>query len=145
MLQHLVGAKLDLLLGEGRVEHHSASAADSVTDRSSDFVIEDVAIHVTTAPGEALIRKCKNNLEQGLRPLIITLNEETARGLADNEGVADRIDVFNAEQFLASNLYELGRFAEEGRVTTARDLVARYNAIVSKHETDPSLRIEETG
>ena len=144
MLQHLVGAKLDLLLGEGRVEHHSASTADSVTGRSGDFVIEDVAIHVTTAPGEALIRKCKNNLEQGLRPLIITINEEIACGLADNEGVADRIDVFNAEQFLAGNLYELGRFAKEGRATTARDLVTRYNAIVSEHETDPSLRIEET-
>jgi len=143
MLQHLVGAKLDLLLGEGRVDHHSASAADSVAARPGDFVVEDVAIHVTTAPGEALIRKCKSNLDQGMRPLIITPNEAAARYLAEQGGVADRIDVFEAEQFLAGNLYELGRFAREGRKTTARELIARYNAIVSEHETDPSLRIEE--
>ncbi len=143
MLQHLVGAKLDLLLGEGRVDHHSASAADSVAARPGDFVVEDVAIHVTTAPGEALIRKCKSNLDQGMRPLIITLNEAAARYLAEQGGVADRIDVFEAEQFLAGNLYELGRFAREGRKTTAKELIARYNAIVSEHETDPSLRIEE--
>ncbi len=144
MLQHLVGAKLELVLGEeGSVEHHSASAADGVTDRPGDFVIEDVAVHVTTAPGEALIRKCKSNLDQGLRPLIITLNEAVARGLAEQEGVSDRIDIFEAEQFLAGNLYELGRFAAAGRRTTAKDLVAKYNAIVTKHETDPSLLIEE--
>ncbi len=143
MLQHLVGAKLDLILGEGRVKHHSASAADSATDRAGDFVVEDVAIHVTAAPSEALMEKCESNLSRGLRPLIVTLNEAVARGLAEQRGLADRIDIFEAEQFLAGNLYELGKFASTERKATAKALIDRYNAIVAEHETDPSLRIEE--
>lgn len=142
VLQHFVGAKLDLLMGEGLIEHHSASTADAVSGRDSDFLLEDVAIHVTTAPGEALFRKCRENLDKGLRPLIITLKEIVARELAEQEGIADRVDVFEAEQFIAGNLYELGRFAKAGRETTAKDLIARYNAIVAACETDPSLRIE---
>jgi hypothetical protein len=142
VLQHLVGAKLDLLMGEGRIEHHSASTADEVSGQDADFLLEDVAIHVTTAPGEALIRKCRENLDKGLRPLIITVKEMVARELAEQQGIAERVDVFEAEQFIAGNLYELGKFAKSGRETTAKDLVARYNQIVAACETDPSLRIE---
>jgi hypothetical protein len=142
VLQHLVGAKLDLLMGKGRIEHHSASTADEVSGRDADFLLEDVAIHVTTAPGEALIRKCQENLDKGLRPLIITLKEIVAKELAEQKGIAERIDVFEAEQFIAGNLYELGKFAKARRETTAKDLIARYNEIVAGCETDPSLRIE---
>jgi len=54
MLQHLVGAKLNLLLDDP-IKHHGASVADDVSGREGDFVVEDVAIHVTTSPTEALI------------------------------------------------------------------------------------------
>ena len=57
-------------------------------------------------------------------------------------GLADRIDVFEIEQFIALNLYELARFAAEGRKTAVTDLVERYNEIVEEFETDPSLKIE---
>jgi len=71
VLQHLVGAKLELVLGH-EVEGHGAFVADDVTGRLGDFQIEDFVIHVTTSPGEALLRKCAANLDHGLRPLIIT-------------------------------------------------------------------------
>ncbi|MDA8152353.1 MAG: hypothetical protein M0003_06505, partial [Acidithiobacillus sp.] len=40
------------------------------------------------------------------------------------------------------NLYELGKFAAEGRRVAVSDLVTRYNEIVEEVETDPSLKIE---
>lgn len=75
VLQHLVGAKLDCVLGVGKFEHNSYSTADAPSNRAGDFLIEDVAIHVTTSPGEALIEKCRDNLDDGLRPLIVTVQK----------------------------------------------------------------------
>lgn len=57
MLQHLVGAKLDIVMGAGLAVHHGFSVADHSTERQADFEINGVAIHVTTHPTEALIRK----------------------------------------------------------------------------------------
>ncbi|MBN1827011.1 MAG: DUF4928 family protein [Candidatus Eisenbacteria bacterium] len=143
VLQHLVGAKLDLVL-ETEIEHRGASVKDEGAGYDADFLIEDAAIHVTTSPAEALLRKCKKNLDGGLRPIIITIEKgvTAAEMFADQRGVADRVDVFDGEQFLAGNLYELGGFGRDGRRTTAKNLIARYNKIVSECETDPGLRIE---
>ena len=142
VIQHLVGAKLDIVLGG--VAHHGASVADEGTGRDADFIVGDVAIHVTTAPGEALIRKCKRNLTDSIKPLVVTTAEglAVAQGLALQAGVADRIDVLDIEQFLACNLYERGRFDSAGRRETARDLVAHYNRLVSAHEREPGLHID---
>ena len=65
-----------------------------------------------------------------------------AEGLAANAGIADRLDIFEIEQFVALNLYELGKFRESVRRTIVGELVDRYNKIVGEVETDPSLRIE---
>lgn len=144
VLQHLVGAKLDCALGKGHLEHNSFSTADAPRARSGDFFLGDVAIHVTTSPGEAVIEKCRDNLNDGHRPILVTLQEgvTVAEGLAGNVGIADRIDVFEVEQFVALNLYELGKFGAEGRRTAVSELVDRYNEIVEEFETDPSLKIE---
>lgn len=143
MLQHLVGAKLNLLL-DSPPQHHGASVADEASSREGDYTIDDVAIHITTATSEALIRKCQRNIDNGLKPVIITTSRGAllAEGLAEQLGLADRLDVFEAEQFLAGNLYELGKFAQIGRRTTAEQLISEYNSIVKECETDPSLRID---
>ena len=142
MLQHLVGAKLNLLLGS-EVQHHGASVADDPSGREGDFLIEDVAIHVTTVPSEALVQKCERNLGNSLKPMIITTHKGVglAEGLSEQAGIGERLDVFDAEQFLAGNLYELGKFAQAGRRTTADRLIREYNQIVDECEIDPSLRI----
>jgi hypothetical protein len=144
VLQHLVGAKLDCALGKGLVQHNSYSTADEASGRAGDFLIGDVAIHVTTSPGEAVIDRCHDNLNDGLRPMLVTMERglAVAETLAENKGLADRIDVFEIEQFVALNLYEIGKFAASGRKTAVEDLVERYNQIVDEFETDPSLRIE---
>lgn len=143
MLQHLVGAKLDLLL-ESPIKHHGASVADEASGKESDFVVADVAIHVTTSPTEALIRKCKRNLDSSLKPIIITTQKGVllAEGLAEQTNIAERLDIFEAEQFLAGNFYEIGKFAQSGRRTTAEQLIEQYNKIIDVCETDPSLKID---
>ena len=60
VLQHLVAAKLCLILPEGSFEIHGASVADGPTDRSGDFVINNTVIHCTTMPGALLIEKCQS-------------------------------------------------------------------------------------
>jgi hypothetical protein len=138
VLQHLVGAKLDCALGVGNFEHNSFSTSDAQSGRNGDFFIGDVAIHVTTAPGEAVIARCRDNIDNGHRPIIVTM----ARGLTVAAGLGERIDVFEVEQFVALNLYELGKFAAEGRRVAVGEVVTRYNEIVEEVETDPSLKIE---
>ena len=147
VLQHLVGAKLDCVLEPGMVEHRSFSTADAPGDRTGDFSIGDVAIHVTTAPGESVIERCRDNLDAGYKPILVTTQKGVAvvEGLAENARLAERIDIFEVEQFGALNLYEWGAFETAGRRVAIEDLMRRYNEIVEDVETDPSLKIEIGG
>lgn len=144
VLQHLVGAKLDCALGTRQLKHNSFSTADAPGGRPGDFFLGDVSIHVTTSPGEAVIERCRENLNDGYRPILVTLQHglTVAEGLANNVGLGDRIDIFEIEQFVALNLYEIGKFAAHGRKVAVTDMVVRYNEIVEEVETDPSLKIE---
>jgi hypothetical protein len=145
VLQHLIGAKLDLILPVGkRVAHHGANVADAPTSRTGDFVLDDVAIHVTTAPSEALIRKCKSNIEASIRPVIVTIAESRAgvESLAKNFDIEGRIDVIEAEQFIATNILEWSQFAEKAQRLEVVKLISKYNEIIQAIETDPSLMIQ---
>jgi hypothetical protein len=144
VLQHLIGAKLELAMPLLVIKHNGYSVADLVSARSGDFMIGDSIIHITTSPGEALIRKCQGNLESGSKPIILTLHEgvTVAKVLADNAGLTGRIDIMDAEQFLAGNLHELSFFKASARLPTLEKLIAVYNRIVTDNETDPSLLIE---
>ena len=143
VLQHLVGAKLSLALPEVIVQHNGFSVADAVSARSGDFIIDEVIIHVTTAPGEALMRKCEGNLQAGARPIIVTTYESMAgaESLANIQGIGGRIDILEAEQFIATNVYELSQFATAQRKLTVERLIDKYNEIVEQCETDPSLKV----
>ena len=65
-----------------------------------------------------------------------------AEAHAKNLGLQDRVLVLTVEQFVATNVLELGTFTKSGRQETLKQIVAAYNAIVDEVETDPSLRIE---
>lgn len=144
VLQHLVAAKLCLIMPEGSFEIHGASVADGPTERSGDFVINNTIIHCTTMPGALLIEKCKANLRNGSRPVIITIFERvhTALNLAEDAGLAGRVEVWDIQQFLSANIYEHSLFDDGKRNSTLGDIIGRYNNIVLEKETDPSLRIE---
>lgn len=145
VLQHLVGAKLSLVLPEcDPLQMHGVSVADAVSDRDGDFSYGDVVIHVTSAPGEAVIRKCVRNVDEGWHPIVITTSRRVpvAEGLAESSGIANRLEVWDIEQFLSMNLNEHGLFNQTGRKDMAVQLISAYNSIVDACETDPSLKIQ---
>lgn len=143
MLQHLVGSKLDIVLGKGIASHHGFSVADQSTERQADFEVNGVAIHVTTHPSEALIRKAAKNIQAGLKPLIVTLADgvEGAAYLLKNTEWRERIDVIDATQFLTANVYERSLFKAGECKVTLTAILTRYNEIVAECETDPVLQV----
>ena len=132
VLQHLVAAKLCLIMPKNSFEIHGASVADASTERSGDFVINNTIIHCTTMPGALLIEKCKANLRGGCHPVIITIFERvhTTLNLAEDAGLAGRVEVWDIQQFLSSNVYEHSLFDESKRNSTLSDIIGRYNKIV---------------
>ena len=144
VLQHLVAAKLCLILPEGSFEIHGASVADAPTARSGDFVINKTIIHCTTSVGDLLLNKCKINIKNGFRPVIITIYERvhTAMNQIEDAGLSGRIEVWDIQQFLSSNVHEHSLFDEGKQNATLGTIIENYNHIVSEKETDPSLRIE---
>jgi hypothetical protein len=144
VLQHLVGAKLMLIMPPDKFQVHGAFVADSPTDRSGDFVVNNTIIHCTTAPGEPLIHKCKTNIRAGCVPIIITIFDrvKTALDLAADADLSGRIEVWDIQQFLSTNISEHSLFECAARNAKLADIVEKYNAIIAQVETDPSLRIE---
>lgn len=144
VLQHLVGAKLDRVVQPGSIQHNSYSTADAPTARQGDFEVGDTVVHVTTAPGNAVITQCRQNLDDGFHPLLITLPERVvvAASLAEDADIADRFDILDIEQFLVLNLYEWRRFHTGDRRATFEDIITRYNEVVEEVETDPGLQID---
>lgn len=142
VLQHLVGAKLSLILPPDTVSHHEFSVAGAASSRSGDFIIGDVIIHVTTSPNEALMRKCLDNFKDGAHPIVITTTTHNALAagefMAAVQGIEERVDFFEAEQFLATSVYPFT--AMERRITIEK-LIEKYNEIIEQCEPDPSLRI----
>lgn len=57
-------------------------------------------------------------------------------------GFAERLEVWDIQSFLSTNVHEHGHFSQDGRKTMLTDLVTSYNKIIDTYETDPSLRIE---
>ena len=142
VLQQLVAAKLSIIMPD--VEINGTSVADNPTGRDGDFNIGDTAIHCTTAPASLLMEKCQGNIRSGLHPIIITVKDrvKTAWDLAVDMGFAERLEVWDIQAFLSTNVHEHGHFSKDERKTMLTDLVSAYNRIIDTYETDPSLRIE---
>lgn len=145
VVQHLIGAKLEVVLSkqEGEIAKHGASVNDS-KGRGGDLEIGDTVIHITTAPGQLLVEKCASNVRAGLRPIVITGRDRgvVAESLIADQGMAGRVDVLDYEQFLTANVFEIGGFDREGRRDAFEKIVARYNEIIDRVESDPGLHIE---
>lgn len=144
VLQHLVGAKLEQALGEQiTITHHSANMSDEEHGRGGDFDIGDTAIHVTARPGEGLIAKCRRNISDGIRPIIVTTTRGAAiaDGLAEQTGIRDRIELIEIGQFVSTNVHELGQFRTNNVRNSLLSIIERYNEIIEECESNPSLKI----
>ncbi|VGO17412.1 hypothetical protein PDESU_06008 [Pontiella desulfatans] len=105
------------------------------------YFYDRLTIYITQTPTEALIRKCAENLSSNKSPVVVTSYKGavSADNLAEAQNISDRIDIFEIEQFIATNIWEICRFTCANRKITVSQLVEKYNAIVDAHETDPSL------
>lgn len=64
-----------------------------------------------------------------------------AEGMAETLGIDGRVEIMDALQFLAANLYEMSLFKASQRKITMERLAKKYNEIISEYESDASLRI----
>lgn len=144
VMQHLVGAKLQVLYPELEIDHHGFSVADQPTKRTGDFFLNGSVIHVTTAPTERLLQVCKENLSAGDTPIIITTAKGviSAENLMESTALVGRVETLELEQFLVTNLSEWSHFNPTDRKQALLQLLNAYNNIVESCETDPSLKIE---
>ena len=143
VLEHLVGAKLSIALPGVKIPHKSFSSADASTRAKGEFLIGDTAIHITVAPEEAFAHKCRQNIEEGLRPLVVTTESGVGgiKALVLNEDIAARVEILEIGQFLTINVYEWIGFKNQDRSLSLGKLIATYNDIIDQCETDPSLKI----
>lgn len=145
VLQHLVGAKLQLRFPSVEVGLDKANAADMQTDREGDFQIGNTAFHVTVAPMEKLISRCVENKKAGYRPVILTPENrvQAALQMTENVEMLNLISVQAAETFIGTNVEEIAVFdGDRIREGVAR-LIRTYNRRIESIEADLSLMIEE--
>ena len=75
----------------------------------------------------------------------------TAEGLpaaqsnAKLAGIQERVDIIEAGQFIATNVYEWSKFNPGNGKVTVEKLISAYNKIIDDVETDPSLKISFGG
>ena len=142
--QHVVGAALCLHYPNMEIDNHSYTTADEQTGRAGDFVVGSAALHVTTAPGEALMHKCEANLALDRFPMVLTLRERVAaaEGLAGNFSIADLISVRDVVEFASDAVDISARFVRSEMAARLRELLDTYNTRVAAAEPDPSLQVE---
>ncbi|MBM7865552.1 DUF4928 domain-containing protein [Heliobacterium gestii] len=144
VLQHLVATTIRLALPNAEIAQ-SISIADEQPGGSGDFLIGHVSLHVSSSPGEALIRTCKVDLDSGKRPIIITLSRKVpvAEALAEYMGLEERIDIWDAEQFISANLHEINQFEPSRYKASVNNFVTEFNHMVREYETDIRIRFKD--
>ncbi|MEV4826810.1 DUF4928 family protein [Micromonospora sp. NPDC049257] len=143
--QHLVGAKLALRFPQMTIGNDSYTTADVQTSRPGDFLVGDTAIHVTMSPGQPLFEgRCKANGVAGYRSRVLVPESKLAAAvqLADLAKVGEHVVVQSVEDFVGTNVEEMGEFREQGIRSGLRLLLETYNERAAAAETDPSLLIE---
>jgi len=129
---------------------------DHTSSNSSLYVNEFQAEYRTTTKGPlALLIQLTRLIRTKSFPLnpddfltenkvIITIFDrvKTALDLAADAGLNGRIEVWDIQQFLSTNISECSLFDSAMRNTKLAEIIEKYNAIIADVETDPSLRIE---
>lgn len=144
MIKYLVAAQLQVIFPNQDCSVSSTFAEEGSTTQSGNFVINNTSIHCTTWLDDFLMEKCKENIDAGIRPVIITLHDRVlfALQLIEDADLKDRVEVWDIQQFLSTSIIERSLFDESKRNTTIKEIIDRYNNIIDEVENDPSLKIE---
>lgn len=142
--QHLVGAKLAIRHPGLGIENQSYTTADQPTGRAGDFMVNDTVVHVTLSPTEALLTKCRGNIEQRYRPMVVTPSDkmDAARVMAEHLGIAERVTIRGIEEFIAGNVDEMAEYSTGMIPRQLRQLLEEYNKRVAEVESTPSLLVQ---
>lgn len=142
--QHLVGAKLAVRFPDQRIENHSHTTADQQLGRPGDFVVGDTVFHVTMAPMPPVLEKCRKNVRDEFRPLLVVPDGklQAAREMAETVGLEGAVGIMALESFVGQNLEELSGFKQASLASGFRTLLEAYNTRVQEAESDRSLLIE---
>ncbi len=97
----------------------------------SAFRVGNTVIHVTNCPEWPLMHQCFAESDQGLRTLVISSNAGAAQAeaLANEVGMARKIEVLDITQFLVANMLEWTGFNGSQRRHIFEELITRYNAM----------------
>ena len=81
------------------------------------------------------------------RPILITTARgvRIAEGLAEQNGIVDRLEPIEVGQFIATNVHELGLFRSSEVAANLIAIFERYNAIIEQCESNPSLKVAMGG
>ena len=141
---HLVGAKLALRYPKIDVENRSFTAADLQSGLPGDFLISDTAFHVTVSPMPPVVEKCRENLRNGYRAILLVIDSRiaAAKQFAEDLGVGSQVGIYAVEDFVGRNIEELGEFSNQNVRTEFRNLLVKYNKRVEDVEPDKSIMIE---
>ncbi len=140
---HLVGATLQLRFPDIKISNESANTAYQPTTRSGDFTIEDTVFYVMIHPMLPVFDKCRANIKNGLRPLLLVPDSILigSRQLASESGV-ERFAVESLESFISLTLERMSAFGTKHLKNNIINLIRLYNQRVNEAETDKSLMIE---
>jgi len=141
--QYLIGAKLALRFPELNVRNDSFSASDAPSGSPGDFLIGDTAFHITVAPNQGHLEKCRRNVNSGYRAylLVPVRISSGTRQYAENF-LPGQITVQSIEAFVSQNLDELSFFAKDKFVSGFYQFLTLYNQRVNQVESDKSLLVE---
>jgi len=143
VVQHLVGAKLELRFPSLIISNEPTSAADAPTNRQGDFRINDTIFHITVAPMPPVFEKCNQNLVQGLKAYLLVPDSKLAasREMAE-QYCQSLIAVESLESFISQNVEEISGFSNNILKSNVLRLIEIYNRRVDEVEIDKSLMIE---
>ncbi len=147
VLQHLVGAKLELRFRDAdglNVVHHKSSTADIQTNRFGDFDISNSVIHVTKSPTQDHFMKAYENAKSGRTTYILI--PENKLGMVSATVDIDplyknKVNVYSIEQFISQNIDELSFFQKEISLCSLNDMLDIYNDLIERYENDNSLKV----
>lgn len=142
--QYLIGAKLALRFPDLEISNESSSTADDQSGRQGDFHLGDTVFHVTVAPMQPVYEKCRQNIANGLRPMLLVPVRCLigARQSIENMLGDAPVMVVDIETFIGQNLEELSKFSSAGRSSGFKALLEIYNHRVDTIEYDKSLQID---